>query len=122
MRPLYHPERDQIDLTAVLDALSDPTRLGIVAMLAECEELRCGAFGALEASKTNLTYHFAKLREAGVTRARIDGNFRYISLRRDDLEARFPGLLPSIIEAARRTTKIPAEVLREAEESKARSG
>ncbi len=39
------------------------------------------------------------LREAGVTRTRVDGTQRYIALRRDDLEARFPGLLDSILAA-----------------------
>jgi DNA-binding transcriptional ArsR family regulator len=104
MRYLPHPVRDHIELPAVLDALSDPTRLAIVielANLSEEWEARCGTFSHL-GSKTNLTYHFAKLRAAGVTHARAEGTSRFISLRRDDLESRFPGLLDTIVRAARK--------------------
>src|SRR5260370_16987160 len=92
---LPHPPSDQIELAAVLEALSDPTRLGIVIDLADRKtewEARCGEFSHL-GSKTNLTYHFAKLRAAGVTHARAEGTSRFISLRREDLDARFPPLL-----------------------------
>jgi DNA-binding transcriptional ArsR family regulator len=103
MRYLPQPPREQIELPAVLEALSDPTRLGIVLELAAHKgeaEARCNEFLHIS-SKTNLTYHFAKLRAAGVTRARAEGAARLISLRRDDLEARFPGLLDTVIRAAR---------------------
>ena len=40
-----HPARDEIDLSAVLHALSDPQRRGIVAELAASETQRpCGSF------------------------------------------------------------------------------
>ncbi len=39
------------------------------------------------------SYHLRLLREAGLTRTRAEGTQRFISLRRDDLEERFPGLL-----------------------------
>lgn len=99
-KEIHHPDRDQIDLSAVLEALSEPTRRDIVLGLFEEGEAACRAFGDC-APKTNLSYHFARLREAGVTRVRIDGPYRMISLRTDDLAARFPGLLDSIIAAAR---------------------
>ena len=107
MRYLPHPTREQIELSAVLEALSDPTRLGIVVDLADQKaewEARCGEFSHL-GSKTNLTYHFAKLRAAGVTHARAEGTARFISLRREDLDARFPGLLDTVIKAARAAAK-----------------
>jgi DNA-binding transcriptional ArsR family regulator len=113
MRYLPHPTREQIELSAVLEALSDPTRLGIVIDLADQEaewEARCGEFAHL-ASKTNLTYHFAKLRAAGVTHARAEGTSRFISLRREDLDARFPGLLETILKAARDSRATPAATL-----------
>jgi DNA-binding transcriptional ArsR family regulator len=106
---LPHPPSDQIELAAVLEALSDPTRLGIVIDLADRKtewEARCGEFAHL-GSKTNLTYHFAKLRAAGVTHARAEGTSRFISLRREDLDARFPGLLDTVIKAARSAAKKP---------------
>ena len=60
----------------------------------------CGQFLDL-GSKTNLSYHLAKLREAGVTRTEVSGTSRLISLRRDDLDRRFPGLLDSILASAK---------------------
>jgi DNA-binding transcriptional ArsR family regulator len=102
-RSLRHPTREQIDLPMVLDCLSDPTRLAIVYTLAKREraetELCCGDFNALS-GKSNLTYHFAKLRESGVMQTRIVGTNRLMKLRRDDLDARFPGLLDTIIRSA----------------------
>jgi DNA-binding transcriptional ArsR family regulator len=89
----------------LLDCLSDPIRLAIVYNLSRCDpaegELRCGDFNAFS-GKSNLAYHFARLREAGLVRTRIVGTARYMSLRRADLEARFPGLLGAIIASAER--------------------
>jgi DNA-binding transcriptional ArsR family regulator len=99
VKKLPHPEIEQVDLSALLDALSDPVRRRIVRRLAQAKESHCGAF-CDEAAKTNLAYHFAKLRAAGITRTRIEGPYRRISLRLDELETRFPGLLPSVIAAA----------------------
>jgi DNA-binding transcriptional ArsR family regulator len=100
-RALHHPNREQLSLAAVLEALSDPARLEIVRRLHARGEDRCGSFEEL-GSKANLTYHFARLREAGVTQTRLEGPFRYISLRTRDLETRFPGLLAAVLESARR--------------------
>ncbi|TIW83091.1 MAG: helix-turn-helix transcriptional regulator [Mesorhizobium sp.] len=105
---LPHPNTDQISLPIVLGVLGDPTRLAIVRYLASKEgvPLNCSRFLDL-ASKTNLSYH-AKLREAGVTRAEVVGTNRMITLRRADLDARFPGLLDSVIAAAADDTALPA--------------
>lgn len=99
-KELLHPDRDQIDLSAVLEALSEPTRREIVMRLIEQGEAPCQAFEGY-APKTNLSYHYARLREAGVTRTRLAGPYRMISVRVDDLAARFPGLLDSIVQATR---------------------
>ena len=97
---LPHPATNQIDLATVLAVLGDPTRLAIVGYLARNDvPLNCGQFLDL-GSKTSLSYHLAKLREAGVTRTELRGTSRLISLRRADLDARFPGLLDSIIASA----------------------
>lgn len=98
---LPHPPADQISLPNVLAVLGDATRLAIVGYLARNDgvPLSCGRFLEL-GSKTNLSYHFAKLREAGITRTEVVGTSRLITLRRDDLERRFPGLLDSVIAAA----------------------
>src|SRR5580692_8304044 len=99
-KELHHPDRDQIDLSAVLEALSEPTRREIVMRLIEQGEAPCQAFDGY-APKTNLSYPDARLREAGVTRTRLAGPYRMISVRVDDLAARFPGLLDSVIQASR---------------------
>ncbi|MDQ0469503.1 ArsR/SmtB family transcription factor [Labrys wisconsinensis] len=99
-KEIFHPTTEQIELSAVLDALSDPIRRSIVLGLAEIGEQNCSSFNGLSA-KTNLTYHYVRLREAGITRTRIEGAQRLISLRSDDLEQRFPGLLPAVLAGAR---------------------
>ena len=100
---LDHPARDELELTAVLHALSDPQRLRIVRVLAEDAEPRsCGSFD-LEVSKSTCTHHFRILREAGVVEQRLQGTSKLNTLRRDDLEARFPGLLDAVLSAERVT-------------------
>jgi DNA-binding transcriptional ArsR family regulator len=101
---LPHPSIDQIDLANVLAVLGDQTRLAIVKYLARNEgaPMNCSQFLDF-GSKTNLSYHLAKLREAGVTRTEVSGTSRLISLRRAELDRRFPGLLDSIIAAAAET-------------------
>ena len=97
---LSHPDAEAIDLSAVLDALRDPVRRAIVAMVAEHGEKRCSSFLHCT-TKTNLTYHVARLREAGVIRVRADGPARIVSLRRAELDARFPGLLDAVLSGAK---------------------
>lgn len=98
--PLNHPERHEIELAAVLHALSDPVRLLIVSELAaDGVERTCKSFD-LPVVKSTCTYHFKVLREAGVIRQRAAGTKRVNSLRSDDLEARFPGLLGAVLAGA----------------------
>jgi DNA-binding transcriptional ArsR family regulator len=84
----------------VLHALSDPARLEIVRRLADGDEPSCGMF-ELGLSKATLSHHFRVLREAGVVRTRVDGRKRLLSLRAEDLDARFPGLLHAVLAAKR---------------------
>jgi DNA-binding transcriptional ArsR family regulator len=100
MRILHHPRVDEVTLPDVLHALSDPVRLQIVRALAEREEQSCSAVES-SVSKSTLSHHFKVLREAGLTHTRVNGTHRYVSLRRDELEDRFPGLLSSVLEASR---------------------
>ena len=96
-----HPSRDEIELGAVLHALSDPVRLKIVAALARGGHgppLTCGSFD-VPVSKSTCTHHFRVLREAGVIRQEHEGTARVNTLRRDDLDARFPGLLETILQS-----------------------
>src|ERR671916_537943 len=102
MRDPFHPSADSLDVAAILAALSDPTRLSILLRLAEVEAaIRCGDFTDL-ATKSNLSYHFAKMREAGLVSLRNEGTSRFLALRRDDIEGQFPGLLDQLIASAKR--------------------
>ena len=95
--PLTHPERHQLELAAVLHALSDPMRLRIVAELAASEgERTCKSFD-LPIVKSTCTHHFKVLRECGLIHQRLEGTKRVNTLRRDDIEARFPGLLDAVL-------------------------
>lgn len=82
----------------VFHALSDPVRAQIVRNLAEGREQSCGGFG-VPLAKSTLSHHFKVLREAGITRTRIEGTHHLVSLRQEDLEARFPGLLEVVVRA-----------------------
>ena len=62
-------------------------------------ESTCGSFD-LGVSKATRSHHFKVLREAGLTRTRAEGTHRHVSLRRDDVDARFPGLLGAVLTAA----------------------
>ena len=107
MREPHHPARRELELSAVLHALSDPARLEIVRRLAAGDEPPCGTF-ELGLSKATLSHHFRVLRESGVVRTRPEGRKRLLSLRVDDLEARFPGLLEAVLSAKCRRTRSAA--------------
>ncbi|MFC9394795.1 ArsR/SmtB family transcription factor [Streptomyces sp. NPDC057027] len=99
-RVLEHPARDQIRLEEVLHALSDAVRLRIVRDMArEDVELSCSYFD-LPVTKSTTTHHFRVLRESGVIQQVYRGTAKYNLLRRDDLDALFPGLLDSVLSAA----------------------
>ncbi len=98
MAQQFHPTTDQMQLGNVLAALGDETRLAMVAHIVRSEtgNAICSSFNYLT-SKSNLTYHLGKLREAGVVRVVPQGTRKIISLRTEDLQKLFPGLLDSII-------------------------
>ena len=100
-RKLSGPARGDMTLAPVLAALSDPVRLEIVCMLATGRERPCGSFG-LPIAKSTLTHHLRVLREAGLITQRPVGTTRMTCLRKKDLDARFPGLLDSVLMAARK--------------------
>ena len=82
----------------MLHALSDPARLQIVRQLSIRDECTCGTFD-LGLSKATLSHHFRVLRESGVVRTRPEGRTRMLSLRKDELDDRFPGLLDAVLTA-----------------------
>ena len=92
---LEQPEVDAIELADLLHALSDPTRLEIVRALASDGARQCGSFD-LGLTKATRSHHFKVLREAGLTFTRLEGTARFVTLRRDELDAKFPGLLDAV--------------------------
>jgi DNA-binding transcriptional ArsR family regulator len=99
MRKPLHPAKNQITLSSVLFALSDPTRLKIVRAIAATDGLNCCDI-PLALSKSTASRHFKVLREAGVIRMDPQGVVCVNSLRREELNDLFPGLLDSVLSAA----------------------
>ncbi|MEM6520616.1 MAG: metalloregulator ArsR/SmtB family transcription factor [Cyanobacteria bacterium P01_D01_bin.71] len=98
MKPLYHPNPDQITLAGVLYALGDPVRLEIVKLLATGGEYPCSAFGC-DLAKSTVSHHFKILRESGVVYVRKSGTQHLNSLRREELDQLFPGVLDSVLDS-----------------------
>jgi len=94
------PPREDLEITDVLHALSDPMRLRVVAVLAATDgPCACGSI-ELPVTKSTRTHHFRVLRDAGVIEQELVGRTKMTTLRRDDLDARFPGLLDSVLSAS----------------------
>lgn len=92
-----HPRLDDIPLPVALHALSDPHRLEIVRRLAENRELSCANSACPDVPKSTLSNHFKVLRAAGLVRTRPAGREFLSTLRREEFEARFPGLLEAVL-------------------------
>ena len=88
-----HPEPEQIVLENVLFALGNPLRLAIIRRLADGSELSCNALRPEEVVKSTMTHHWRVIWQ------RPQGRENMISLRREDLDARFPGLLAILLQA-----------------------
>ncbi|WP_239110569.1 ArsR/SmtB family transcription factor [Phycicoccus sonneratiae] len=101
-RLMEHPDLAGVALPTVLFALSDPSRLALVRELAadgprtveECRETDP------DVPKSTFSHHLRTLREAGLVRNEPSGRHRVVTLRRAELDARFPGLLEAVLEEA----------------------
>jgi DNA-binding transcriptional ArsR family regulator len=91
-------------LVEVLHALADPVRLEIVRQLDVEGEKACGLFG-IDMPKSSLSHHFRVLRQSGVIASEGQGTVLMNRLQRRELEARFPGLLESVLSANSRARK-----------------
>ena len=85
-------------LSSVLYALSDPVRLSIVSEICKLGECTCGGI-EVPIVKSTMSHHVRTMREAGVVHVRVQGTQRFLTLRKDDLEERFPGLLRAVLSA-----------------------
>jgi DNA-binding transcriptional ArsR family regulator len=100
-RPLLHPALDELKLESILYALADPVRLEIVRRLAGDCPLKCSAAAPQHLPKSTMSHHFQILREAGLVTSERRGTEVVNSLRRDEIEQRFPGVLAPILKAAK---------------------
>ncbi|MEU6373603.1 helix-turn-helix domain-containing protein [Streptomyces sp. NPDC046909] len=101
--PPFHPDPQDISLDRVLHALSDPIRRDIARTM-HTEGPRIAGLFTYPIAKSTLSHHLKVLREAGLVRTEVRGTARVISLRREEIEARFPLLL----EAVQVTTRVTA--------------
>jgi DNA-binding transcriptional ArsR family regulator len=95
---MYYPDRQQITLSGVLYALGDPIRLEIVRQLAAKGEQSCCDF-EFAIARSTMSHHFKILRESGVVLSRKSGTQHLNSLRQQDLDERFPGLLTAVLQS-----------------------
>jgi DNA-binding transcriptional ArsR family regulator len=102
MDDVVEPAAENMALSRVLAALADPNRLAAVQFVARNGESWCAQVmeeAMLPMTKSTFSHHLRILREAGVLTKRIQGARGYTSLRKGDLDSRFPGLIDSIIAA-----------------------
>ncbi len=97
MKDYQHPRSEDLSITDVLDALSDPVRLSVVRCLSSSETpMPCGTFPTT-LSKSTMSHHMRVLRQAGLIHIQPEGTQSLITLRREDIDARFPGVLDAIL-------------------------
>ncbi|NUS71877.1 MAG: helix-turn-helix transcriptional regulator [Corynebacteriales bacterium] len=99
-----HPDVRTVPLQQVLEALVDPVRRSIVTQLHDADaDIKCGGFN-ISVSNSTATHHFRVLREAGLIRQHYVGTSRMNTLRDNEINKRFPGLLEAIVTADRVAT------------------
>lgn len=95
--PFPVPDMADVSLVEIMRALSDPTRLRIVQVLADgSEHPKATDIWGFEVQKSTMAHHWKTLREAGLTRTLVDGRTHTIQLRRAELDTKFPGLIAAL--------------------------
>jgi DNA-binding transcriptional ArsR family regulator len=89
-----HPATSALELATIMRVVGDPVRLRMVRLLSDGRPRVCGEISdVLGLPASTSSYHLRLLRDAGVIRSRAKGTLRLVSLRRGDLDERFPGLV-----------------------------
>ena len=101
-RAISHPHIKDITLDGILHALSDSVRRDIVIKLAGCKKLgptkmNCSEAACPKLSPSTISFHHKVLRESGLIRSEKVGVEVINSLRKEEIDKRFPGLLESIL-------------------------
>jgi ArsR family transcriptional regulator len=76
-------------LSQTFKALSDETRLKILALLKDGEACVCDIAETLGMTQPNISFHLGILKEAGLIRDRKNGRWMHYSLNETDVFTRF---------------------------------
>ncbi|WP_035791758.1 ArsR/SmtB family transcription factor [Kitasatospora mediocidica] len=100
-----HPPAEAITLQGVLEALVDPVRRSIVAQIAASSgDQACGTFD-MAVTRSTSAHHFRVLRQCGLIRQYYVGTSKLNTLRREELDRAFPGLLDAVVNAEAGATR-----------------
>ena len=124
MRPLFHPSIEDVTVEGILHALADPIRVAIYTDLvsSDCSH-NCSTFlnvGEKKIPKSTLSQHFKALREAGLIRGERRGVEMQNTSRCLEIETRFPGLIPAIVNAYRAQAEAQGQGSKERKRKQAR--
>jgi DNA-binding transcriptional ArsR family regulator len=124
MRPLFHPSIEDVTVEGILHALADPVRVAIYTNLVSSDcSYNCSTFlnvGEKKIPKSTLSQHFKALREAGLIRGERRGVEMQNTSRCPEIETRFPGLIPAIVNAYRVQAEAQVEGSKERKRKQAR--
>lgn len=86
-----------VSLETIMKALGDPVRMSAVRQLLQVsgEEKACGTFD-YQVTKATFSHHLKILEEAGVIQRREEGTRKMISIKSEELQKKFPGLIKLI--------------------------
>jgi len=93
------PTRDELRIESVIAALDHPARLRVVRTLAALEPDETLACRQIlpEMSRSSASHHWQTLRASGLVDQHREGRTLQTRLRREDLDARFPGLISAVV-------------------------
>lgn len=108
MKQFVHPTKDDITLAGVLGALADPMRIKILKNMDKKEECASCTEAAPcpDMAKSTLSHHFRTLRDAGLIRTEKRGVENRNTIRREEIDQRFPGLLDLVFKLYERDSKV----------------
>src|SRR5258708_32827238 len=97
MDDVVEPAAEEFQLPRILAALADPNRLAAVRFVARNGESWCAQVmekALLPMTKSTFSHHLRILPEAALLTKPIQGRRGQPSLRKADLDRKFPGLIP----------------------------
>jgi len=99
VRPFVHPATADLNIDAILHALADPVRRSVIVKLLGCSGMSCsGSCDGEDLAPSTISFHHKILRDAGLIRSEKRGVQVWNTVRKADVDARFPGLLDAILQ------------------------